>query len=308
VAAPTDLTLSPVLLGALVGVVAVSGGQLIGAWRRGERVSPWRPAAAATAVGLLIVAWVSPVATLAAHYLLTAHLAQVTVTMGFVPPLLLLALPDAPPSRLPAVVRRAGAVAVHPAVAIVAVNVVFFAWHAPVLYQACLDHPELYSVQAVSLLLVSLAFWWAIVEPRGTAGMSPLIKLGYILLATIPQTFAGLVFALAHHTFYPGYAAAAGRVGMSPLTDQQVAGACMALVSKLALFAAFSVVLWRILDPAGVEGDAGDDGGGGPGDDRGDAPLPKRPGAPAWLGMLDAGPFGDEPAPAPRRREATPAG
>ena len=175
-----------------------------------------------------------------------------------------------------------------------AVNLVFFGWHAPVLYQACLDHPELYSVQAVSLLLVSLAFWWVIVEPHGSTGMSPLLKLGYILLATIPQTFAGLVFALAHHTFYPGYAAAAGQVGMAPLTDQQVAGACMALVSKLALFAAFSVVLWKMLEPAGAdsEPDRGDDGGGGPGDDRDDAPLPARPGAPAWLAMLDRGPVG----------------
>ena len=258
---------------------------------------------------LLAVAWVSPIATLAAHYLLTAHLVQVTLTMGFVAPLLLLALPGAPPHRRPAALRRLGGVAVHPAVAIVAVNAVFFGWHAPLLYQACLDHTELYSVQAVSLLLVSVAFWWAIVEPHGTSAMSPLIKLGYILLATIPQTFAGLVFALAHHTFYAGYAAAAGQVGMSALTDQQVAGACMALVSKLALFAAFSVVLWRILDPAGAGGDAGDDGGGGgPDDGRGDAPLPVRPGAPAWLGMLETGPVGDEPVPAPRRREATPVG
>ena len=307
-AAPTDLTLSPVLLSVLAAAAGVTGARLVGARRRGVGVGPWRPVAGATAILLLAVAWVSPVATLAGHYLLTAHLVQVTLSMGVVAPLLLLAAPPGPAARLPGVLGRAGRAAVHPAVAIVAVNAVFFGWHAPLLYQACLDHPELYAVQAVSLLLVSVAFWWAIIEPGGSPRMTPLIKLGYILLATIPQTFAGLIFALAHHTFYPGYADAAPRVGMSALTDQQVAGACMALLSKLALFAAFSVVLWRILDPAGAEGDAGDEGG-GPGDDRDDAPLPVRPGAPAWLGMLERGPVGEEPTPThvPRHREPTPA-
>jgi putative membrane protein len=306
--ATTALTLSPILLVTLAACAGMIGQRHRAARVRGLVPSRSRAASGAVGVALLIVAFVSPVATLAAHYLLALHLVQVTLVMGFAPPLLLLALPPrSSQPRLPGWLRRAGTVLVHPAVAIVLVNAVFFGWHAPIVYQACLEHEELYSLQMASLLGVSLVFWWPIVEPHdgGRWSLTSLYKLGYILLATIPQTFAGLLFALAHRPFYPGYASAARLAGMDPLTDQQVAGACMALVSKLALFAAFSVVMWRMLDPHGIDGDAGDDGG-PPDDHDDDAPQPVRPRAPAWLGMLERGPVIDEPAMPRRERVLTP--
>jgi cytochrome c oxidase assembly factor CtaG len=310
---PSDLDWSPLLVVALVAsaVVVVRRLRIAGRWAAlgvgedGTRELRRRALALAGALLLLAVAFVSPVATLAGHYLLTAHLVQVTLVMGFAPPLLLLALPlgAAPlPRRLWGVAR----VLVHPAVAIVCVNVVFFGWHAPVLYSASLEHPPLYALQQLMLFAVSLQFWWAIVEPAGArgSGMSPLFKLGYILLATIPQTFGGLLFALAKHTFYAPYAAAPRVTGLDALGDQQLAGALMAVLSKLALFAAFSVILWRVLDAHGQEDEYGDDGGHGGGDDQ---PLPVPPGTPAWLDMLRKGRTVPEPAPrgsgggAPRR-------
>lgn len=295
--APSDFVWSPLLVATLVAVAAVVGGRLRLAARRsaGEarRELRWRAAALAGGLLLLGVAFLSPVATLAGHYLLTFHLVQVTLVMGFAPPLVLLALPrETPP--LPRGLRRAARVVVHPACAIVAVNVVFFGWHAPVLYDAALRHPPLYAVQEVMLLAVSLQFWWAIVMP-GATPMSPLLKLGYILLATIPQTFAGLLFALAKHTFYAPYAAAPRVTGLDALGDQQLAGALMAVLSKLALFAAFSVILWRVLDAHSAEDEYGDDGGGHW--DDGDRPQPVPPGTPAWLDLLRRGHTVPEPVP-----------
>jgi len=290
--APTDLTVSPVLLTALAAVSAAVAWGVIASRGRGERALGWRTGCAALAVVLLAVAFVSPLATLGAHYLLTAHLIQVTLVMGFVPPLLLIGLNPAAIGG--ARWGRRLEWAAHPALAIVLVNVVFFGWHARPLYRACLIHPELYSLQQVSLLAVSVAFWLPIVKPGGCGRwcMGSLGKLGYILLATIPQTFAGLLFALAHRAFYADYADAARSIGVNPLTDQQLAGACMAVLSKLALFAAFSVVLWRMLEPGGADGDVDDDSGGGDGRD---APTPVRPGAPAWLRLLDGPRLREEP-------------
>jgi len=298
--AATDLTVSPVLVSALGLVVAALCWRVVTSRRQGRPVVGWRNGAALLATVLLGVAYVSPLATLAAHYLLTAHLVQVTLVMGFVPPLLLLALD--PASVRGARWGRAMEWAVHPVLAMLLVNVVFFGWHIRPIYQACLLHPELYALQQVSLLVVSLGFWWPIVKPGGCGRwcMGSWGKLGYILVATVPQTFAGLLFALAHRAFYADYADAARSLGVNPLTDQQLAGACMAVLSKLALFAAFSVVLWRMLEPGGAEGDVDDDGGGG--DDR-DAPTPVRPGAPAWLGLLDGSRLRDEPP--VRHRPAT---
>jgi len=293
---PLALDWGALPLATVVGAALVLLRLLLRGERETGRSLRWRAASAAGGVLLLAVALISPVATLAGHYLLTAHLLQVTLVMGFAPPLLLLALPDRLPAA-PRALRAAGRILVHPACAIVLVNVVFFGWHAPVVYDAALRHPSLYALQQVSLLLVSLAFWWAIVEPTGKGpwSMAGLVKLGYILLATIPQTFAGLLFALAHHTFYAPYAAAPRVTGLDALGDQQLAGALMAIVSKLALFGAFSVILWRVLDPQGQDGEQGDDDGGHGGGDRPQPVAP--PGAPAWLELLRRGRTVPEPRP-----------
>jgi cytochrome c oxidase assembly factor CtaG len=261
----------------------------------GAALGPGRIVAAAGGILLLAIAFLSPLATLAGHYLLTAHLVQVTLVMGFAPPLLLLGLPRQMPSP-PRGLRVVGRVLVHPACAIVLVNLVFFGWHGPVLYDAALQHPPLYALQQVSLLLVSLQFWWAIVEPTGPGSwsMGGLLKLGYILLATIPQTFAGLLFALAHHTFYAPYAAAPRVTGLDALGDQQLAGALMAILSKLGLFAAFAVILWRVLDAEAGDDEQNDDGGHGRPDDR---PSPGLPDSPAWLDLLRRGRTVPEPKP-----------
>ena len=87
------------------------------------------------------------------------------------------------------------------------------------------------------LLLVSLLFWWPIVTPCSPRArtLSGFGKLGYIVLATIPQTFGGLLVALAGHVLYPGYGNGPQLLGFDAMTDQQIAGASIALVSKIAL-------------------------------------------------------------------------
>lgn len=298
---PTELSLSPLLVTAVAAIGVLAVVRIRAARARAEPFGAGRSAALAGALSLLAAVLLSPVETVGSTYLLSAHLLQVIVVMGFVPPLLLLGLP-AGQHDWPSPVRLAGDVGVHPAVALLLVNAVFFGWHAPWLYNASLSHSELYALQMLSLLGVSLLFWWPIVEPRGRGrwSMPPLFKLGFILLATIPQTFAGLLFALDHNVIYQGYTA--GILGMTAVSDQQIAGACMALLSKLALFVAFSVVLWRLLEGAAADDDASDDGGGGPGTDD-DTPTPVPPPVPAWLGLLNSDRVIDEPTPPKREKE-----
>jgi cytochrome c oxidase assembly factor CtaG len=266
----------------------------------------WRRASGWIALALLVVSWVSPLQTLASHYLLTAHLVQITLVMGVVPPLLLLALPDRPLVRLPAVLRRIARAMVHPLTGIVAINVAFFAWHAGPLYDASLRDPWLYALQQVTLLVASLLFWWPIVVPLGERRvLSRWATLGYILVATIPPTFAGITVALAKHSLYPTYGLAPRVLGLGVLADQQIAGACIALVSKLALFTAFAIVFSRLLNESPSDG--GDDGGGGwrrPGTD---TPSPRPSGSVPWLAELNAGHTVPEPAVA-RTRVRAPAG
>lgn len=294
---PSSIPIDPLLL--ITALVSVG----VAAWlqsRSRDPLSGWRPAALGAATGLLITAWFSPLQTMAAHYLLTAHLVQITLVMGAVPALLLLALPRRTSLRLPGWARRTGLVLVHPVVAIVLINVAFFAWHTSAPFDDAIGNGWVYSAEQISLLAVSLLFWWAVIGPFPEAPqvrLSPWVKLGYILLATLPQTMGGITVALAHHPLYAAYADAPRLFGMSPLFDQQIAGACIALLSKVALFVAFAVVFIRMLNE--IPDDNDDDGGRG-WDPRHDAPPVGPSGTLAWLERLSHG--GDTvPEPVPRR-------
>jgi cytochrome c oxidase assembly factor CtaG len=276
---------------------------------RGERRGVWRRTAGATATLLVAAAWLSPLQTLASHYLLTAHLLQITLVMGVIPPLLLLALPAECRITIPGSLLRGARLLVHPVAGIIAINAAFFGWHLTGAYDASLRNQELYALQQISLLVASLLFWWPIVVPLGDRRvLSRWATLGYILVATIPQTFGGITVALAKHALYPTYGLAPRLFGVGVLTDQQIAGACIALVSKIALFTAFSVVFLRMLNEAPEDG--GDDGGGGGGRRRdSDTPSPRPSGSVAWLTELNAGRTVPEPAPARARvRIRVPAG
>jgi putative membrane protein len=289
----TALNVDPVLLALMVLLVAVWF-QVVRGSR--ESVTRDRRLALGGAIVLLVGIWITPLATLAQHYLLAAHLLQVLILMGPVPALLLLSLPrnaGIDPRSVPRVLR----IAVHPAVAIVAVNAGFIVWHVTPVYDAALANWWLYDLMQGTLLLVSVLFWWPIVTPCSppARALSGFGKLGYIVLATIPQTLGGLLVALAGHVLYPGYGAGPQLVGLDPMTDQQIAGASIALVSKIALFAAFWVVFMNLLSSGtdGRDDDGGGGGGGGGSSPRLDAPRP--PGLPRWLDDIGDGRTTDEP-------------
>ena len=125
------------------------------------------------------------------------------------------------------------------------------------------------------------------------------------------MTFARLrlAVALAHQVLYPSYQHAPRLLGLDPMTDQQIAGASIALVSKIALLTAFVIVLVRLLGNEPDDAEGGDDGG-SKRRPRVDSPQPLPSGAPDWLNELRDGRTVTEPEPdAPARvRELVGAG
>jgi cytochrome c oxidase assembly factor CtaG len=289
----TALNIDTVLLGLIALIAAV----WLWATRRSAQ-PPSRGQRATLASTLLLLAgiWLTPLATLAEHYLLSAHLMQVLILMGPVPALLLLSLPrnaGIPSHKVPRVLR----LAVHPVVAIIAVNAGFIAWHVTPAFNAALANQSLYDLMQATLLGVSVLFWWPIVTPLSPPGraFSGFAKLGYIVLATIPQTLGGLLVALANHVLYTGYGPGPQLLGIDPMTDQQIAGASIALVSKIALFAAFWVVFMNLLNSGSDEREDDGGGGGGGSNPRLDAPQPRPSGLPRWLDDVGDNRTTDEP-------------
>lgn len=301
--APLSLAIDPGTLALVLVAVAMvalirrrtSHGQSVG------RSALWF----ALAVVVLVVAYLSPLATLARYYLLTAHLAQITLVMAIAAPLLLLSLPSRTARGLPRAIQMLVSAVTNPVVALILVTVGFFAWHYAPAFNAALSSTPLYDLEQLTYLVTALIFWWPIVQPyssRQKPTMSPMMRLGYILLATLPQTFGGLTVAMAHQVIYTGYGSGPVSVGWSALVDQQVAGACIALLNKSALFTAFMIVILRLL--RGDDATWDDDGGLHRTPPQ--QPFPGSPPAPEWLADLERNRTVVEPSPAPRGIPVTP--
>jgi putative membrane protein len=171
----------------------------------------------------------------------------------------------------------------HPIAGIMALNLVLFGSQLPVILDLTTADMMLGEAAHAAFMGGAFLFWWPIVRP---GGLTPIAKIGYLMVAGVPPTIPGITLAFSHHLFYQAYRS---------IEDQQIAGLLLFGTAKFALVAGTFVILWRMLAPQPDPPDW---------DDK-DLELPDvPPSAPAWLGRLD-----DElPAEAARPRAPVPAG
>lgn len=155
-------------------------------------------------------------------------------------------------------------------VGILALNLSLFGAQVPAVVNLVAHHPLLHAAAQLLFLLGAVLFWSPIIRPRGgNGGLTPIAKIGYLMVASVPPTIPGITLAFSHHLFYAAYRS---------IEDQQLAGLLLFATAKCALVTGTFVILWRLLTP---EPEPSDD------DDRGtvvpDGPSP----APAWFARLD---------------------
>jgi putative membrane protein len=206
-------------------------------------VPRWRVVCFAAGLALILAVFLTPLHTIAVHYLLSIHLLQNVVLAEWAPALCVLGLP----SNLP--VPR---LLTHPFVALPLWAGTYFVWHVPAIYDAALRHPQtLLHLEHVSYFVTGLLFWWPVLhdEPhRVTAGARAL----YLFLAFVVASPLGLLLALIPRAVYDFYVDAPHRLwGLSPLTDQQLGGVAMALEQAAVLFAVGTYFFLRFLSGEG---------------------------------------------------------
>jgi putative membrane protein len=206
-------------------------------------VPRWRIVCFAAGLALILAVFLTPLHTIAVHYLLSIHLLQNVVLAEWAPALCVLGLP----SNLP--VPR---LLTHPFVALPLWAGTYFVWHVPAIYDAALRHPQtLLHLEHVSYFVTGLLFWWPVLhdEPhRVTAGARAL----YLFLAFVVASPLGLLLALIPRAVYDFYVDAPHRLwGLSPLTDQQLGGVAMALEQAAVLFAVGTYFFLRFLSGEG---------------------------------------------------------
>ena len=211
----------------------------------------WRIACYAGSLGLLAVAFWTPLHHLGLHYLLTAHLLQNVILAEWAPLLAVLGVSRAMADVLAR--SRAWRLVTHPAVALPLWLASYFAWHAPPLFDAALHHQSwLVHVEHACYFGTGILVWWPLLQdaPRRLAsGM----RAAYAFAAFVLASPLGLLLALLPRAAYPFYVAARPRVwGLSPLTDQQIAGVTMASEQALVLFVVFAYWFRRFLGEEGA--------------------------------------------------------
>jgi putative membrane protein len=224
----------------IVALVAV----VYGGGARRHPASRWRYAGFAAALALILAVSVTPLATLALHYLLSAHLFQNVVLAEWAPALAVAGL-SAGMAR--ALARyRAVRWLTHPLVALPLWVASYDVWHVPALYEAALRHDPLLHAEHASYFVTAALLWWPLLHdaPRR---LSSGAKAAYVFAAFVLASPVGLLLALLPRPIYDFYVAAPRVSGISPLADQQMAGVIMAVSEAVVFFAVFAYFFLRFL-------------------------------------------------------------
>ncbi len=199
----------------------------------------WRLASLITGLLALWIAVGSPLATLD-HHLLTAHMAQHLLIMTVAAPLI---LRGAPAMRLPGRM-------IHPAICWLAGTTTVIAWHVPVLFELGMRSAPWHAFEHAAFFTAGLLFWWPVIEPR--ANFTSWSQWGvpvYLFLATLPCDALSAYLTFCDRVVYPHYLSAHPRFDISPLADQQFAGALMWVWVTFVYLAPAAVITMRMLSP-----------------------------------------------------------
>jgi putative membrane protein len=195
----------------------------------------------------------SPAGSIGARHGLELHMAQHVAIVVGAAPLIVLGHPRAALARALPVwmgaplergARRLGATLGPIGICLVSAQhaVVFWLWHAPVLYDAAVRHDSLHALEHAMFLASALLFWWTIVNAE-LDGERGLVLAMIASVATVIQGSAlGLLMLVAHSPWYTAYP-----LGDDPVGPQQSAAALMWGTTGSAYMLATAVLLWRLL-------------------------------------------------------------
>ncbi len=192
---------------------------------------------------LLLAVYVTPLHTIALHYLLSVHFLQNVVTAEWAPLLVVIAVSPA--------LGRPIARYTHPLVVLPLWLATYFFWHVPVIYDTALNRPHsLLHLEHLTYFLAGLLMWWPVVHGRYSDG----VKAAYVFAAFVLASPLGLLLALLPRPVYDFYKHAPQLWGLSDLTDQQLAGVTMAVEQAVVFFAVFAHYLARFLRTEQIAG------------------------------------------------------
>jgi putative membrane protein len=227
---------------AVLGVAALASMYVLAL--RQHPAPRWRIACFALGALMLTAISVTPLDSLTYH-LLTMHLLQNVVLAEWAPALLVLALSPTLAARLTG--RRATRTLTHPAVALPLWLGTYFLWHLPPAYDTALEHPAtLLHLEHATYLAAGVLLWWPVLQDEPHR-LPPGARTAYVFGAFVLASPLGLLLALLPDAVYGFYDDGRDLWGMSPLTDQQIAGITMATEQAIVFFAVLAFFFYRFV-------------------------------------------------------------
>lgn len=251
---------SPAVICALVVATLV----YLRGWLRLRSICPsfidgWQLAAFASGLILVWTAVGSPLATLD-HQLLTMHMAKHLLLMTVASPLLLAGMPTLPllygvPARFvknlgDPLARSVERSPKYPLLCWLAATIMLIGWHLPVAFELGVRSDWMHTLEDGCFLLAGLLFWWPVVRHSPTAIRSPQWSIAlYLFMATLPCDILSAFLVFCNRLAYPYYLSRTQLFRLSPLQDQECAGALMWVWVTFAYLIPAVVITMQILSP-----------------------------------------------------------
>jgi cytochrome c oxidase assembly factor CtaG len=200
---------------------------------------------------VLVAALCSPLDKLG-EQVLAMHMVQHVLLLDVAPILLILGLTKVllrpATRRIHAIEQRAGIFAL-PIFAVVLYTAAMWLWHVPALYDAAAEHTGIHVLEHLTFTLAGFLYWWHLLSPVSTRlpreGMTPLV---YMLSTKVTVGFLGILLTFAPNAIFAYYKGQPRYWGLTPDSDQALAGAIMALEQAIVMGIALVVLFTRMLN------------------------------------------------------------
>ena len=172
------------------------------------------------------------------EHLMVGDIAALLIVLGLTGPLI------APILRIPFFDRLR--VIAHPLIAFPLWALDLYIWHLPVLYQAALRNPGVHALQHAMFLGFGINMWMCLLGPLPMPSwFGNLGRLIYIVAVRLTGTVLGNLFLWSGTVFYPYYLTGDATYHISPLADQNLAGAIMMVEESLLTLGLFCWLFLR---------------------------------------------------------------
>ena len=204
------------------------------------------------------------------HELLTVHMVQHVLLMAVAPPLVLIGVPSLPllcgsPGRA---VRHAlerlfrwppiqwlRRHLTHPVVCWLATVIALIGWHVPAVFELGMRSPWWHDVQAASFFVTGVLFWAPVVQSPPSGATWPRWSMPlYLFAATLPCDALSAFLVFCDRVVYPSYLSAPRLWNISPLHDQECAGALMWVSVTLIYLVPAVAITIQLLSPPRTPG------------------------------------------------------